>query len=501
MDSRYKRAKLPVFVITLQVGFILIFAFLSEYDDSAKPFWKGKPEDSPIRQYYPSMNRSRIMFRPWMRGSLKVFCFPVFQDVHVMIFVGFGFLMTYLKRYGFGAVGFNMLVAAFCIQWATIVRGLLHAKVTEGEKFKVTLSEMMSADFAAAAVLISLGAMLGKTNPIKLKFKVLLSKQTFISFNSQASDIGESMYVHVFGAYFGLAVTRFLYLHDIDRSKKETTVYHSELFSMVGTLFLWMYWPSFNSGAAENDEQHRAVLNTYFSLVASVIVSFAISSSVHRHGHIEMDHIQNATLAGGVAVGTCANMPLEPWGALTIGAIAGIISTLGFKYLSHYIERKSKVHDTCGVNNLHGMPGLLAGISGAIMAALATEEKYGPSLYEIFPAMEKPVNTTNSSEPALKSDTALGRSAAVQGGYHQMLALVVTLCIALIGGMLTGFLMRLPILDRPRGDDLFDDAGFWHIPEGFPDAEPIVTVKKSPDVEMDSGPSVKITCVPEVTCF
>lgn len=45
-------------------------------------------------------------------------------------------------------------------------------------------------------------------------------------------------------------------------------------------------------------------------------------------------HIQNATLAGGVAVGTCADMSIEPYGAMLIGLVAGIISTLGFKFLS-----------------------------------------------------------------------------------------------------------------------------------------------------------------------
>ena len=38
---------------------------------------------------------------------------------------------------------------------------------------------------------------------------------------------------------------------------------------------------------------------------------------------------------------------------------------------------KLKIHDTCGVNNLHGMPGILAGVIGAIVSALATEDDYG----------------------------------------------------------------------------------------------------------------------------
>lgn len=31
------------------------------------------------------------------------------------------------------------------------------------------------------------------------------------------------------------------------------------------------------------------------------------------------------------------------------------------------------VYDTCGIHNLHGMPGVLAGIAGSIAAATATE--------------------------------------------------------------------------------------------------------------------------------
>ena len=50
----------------------------------------------------------------------------VFQDVHVMIFIGFGFLMTFLKRYGFGSVGFNFLIAAMSLQWGILMNGFFH---------------------------------------------------------------------------------------------------------------------------------------------------------------------------------------------------------------------------------------------------------------------------------------------------------------------------------------------------------------------------------------
>lgn len=43
-----------------------------------------------------------------------------------MIFIGFGFLMTFLQRYGFSSVGFNFLIAAFALQWATLMQGFFH---------------------------------------------------------------------------------------------------------------------------------------------------------------------------------------------------------------------------------------------------------------------------------------------------------------------------------------------------------------------------------------
>lgn len=45
-------------------------------------------------------------------------------------------------------------------------------------------------------------------------------------------------------------------------------------------------------------------------------------------------HIQNATLAGGVAVGSVANMVIQPYGGLLIGFLAGFVSVIGYKYIS-----------------------------------------------------------------------------------------------------------------------------------------------------------------------
>ena len=43
-----------------------------------------------------------------------------------MGFWGFGFLMTFLKRYGLSAVSLNFMLGALCIQWSILVQGFLH---------------------------------------------------------------------------------------------------------------------------------------------------------------------------------------------------------------------------------------------------------------------------------------------------------------------------------------------------------------------------------------
>jgi len=45
-------------------------------------------------------------------------------------------------------------------------------------------------------------------------------------------------------------------------------------------------------------------------------------------------HIQNATLAGGVAVGTMADMIIQPHGALLVGALAAVVSVIGYRFIT-----------------------------------------------------------------------------------------------------------------------------------------------------------------------
>ncbi len=171
------------------------------------------------------------------------------MDVHSMMFIGFGFLMTFLKRYGYSAVGYNFLVAAYVLEWALLVRGWIEHGLFDSETIMISIENLLVADFCAAAVLISFGAVIGKASLTQLV--VMASFEVVVQgFNEhvglgflKAYDVGESIYVHVFGAFFGLAVAKVLHHKEIE-SKDESSNYHSDLFSMIGTVFLWLYWVS-----------------------------------------------------------------------------------------------------------------------------------------------------------------------------------------------------------------------------------------------------------------
>lgn len=58
---------------------------------------------------------------------------------------------------------------------------------------------------------------------------------------------------------------------------------------LTGTLFLWMFWPSFNSAITDHGSgQHRTAINTYIALASSVLTTVAISSASEKRGKLDM---------------------------------------------------------------------------------------------------------------------------------------------------------------------------------------------------------------------
>ena len=94
-----------------------------------------------------------------------------------------------------------------------------------------------------------------------------------------------------------------------------------------------------------------------------------MSMLINKESKMCIDDILNATLAGGVIIGAASGVLTNLGGAIAIGFIGGSVSTIGFAILDQKIQKAFGVHDTCGVHNLHGMPGVLGGLVSAIIIA------------------------------------------------------------------------------------------------------------------------------------
>jgi len=133
--------------------------------------------------------------------------------------------------------------------------------------------------------------------------------------------------------------------------------------------------------------------------------------------------VQRATLAGGVAVGV-ACVVFSPVASQVLGACVGIISVLGFTFLSPILEKYFNLHDTCGIHNLHGMPGVIGSIVGAV--AMSIEATKYPAYFVHGPA---------------------------QVGY-QFEALFFTLVISISGGFITGLFLKFIFPEKAFMDSI-----------------------------------------------
>ena len=82
-------------------------------------------------------------------------------------------------------------------------------------KISLSIDSLILGDYGAATVLISLGAVIGKGSIFQMWILATLEVVLYTLLEAicvnylQTVDVGGAMYVHVFGAYFGLAASYF----------------------------------------------------------------------------------------------------------------------------------------------------------------------------------------------------------------------------------------------------------------------------------------------------
>ena len=289
------------------------------------------------------------------------------RSIHVMamLLVGFGFLMVFVKRYGFSTVTATYLVVSAAIPLYIVINslGLLGEPKPEIDKF-------LLAEFAAASLLICIGAPLGR---LKMPQYLLLAV-LFIPFyminewillegglglipHGGFMDTGGSILIHAFGALFGLGVVMTMTSEQEFETPIESDA-TSDQFSMLGSMVLWLFWPSFCAGLVAPELVPHTAVNVVLSLCGATIVTYF--ASVQLRGKIAIADVANAALAGGVAIGATCDHASHP-SAFVIGIMAGALSTYGFAVIQPKLQGMVKGIDTCGVTNLHGWPGLMGG--------------------------------------------------------------------------------------------------------------------------------------------
>ncbi|NXU80253.1 RHAG protein, partial [Oreotrochilus melanogaster] len=307
--------------------------------------------------------------------------FPFFQDIQVMLVVGLGLLLAFLPHYGLSALTHNFLLLNFSTQWALVLQGLLQ-HLHHGQEVPLELHNLLRAEFAGVTVLISVGAVLGRATPCQLllvascEVPAYLASEWVITTHLGVLDVGGTITIHVFSCYFGLGVSKALFgAVQHPENPKETPTPRSDLLSLTGTLVLWVFWPSFVAALCQpGDAQHRAILNTYLAMSSGAVTTVMGSSLLHRDGKLSPGHLQNGSLAGGVAIGVVADMAVPPVAALALGTLSALMCVLGFRFLTPFLARKFLLQDQCGIHNLHGLPGILGAVASAVAVLLVPED-------------------------------------------------------------------------------------------------------------------------------
>jgi ammonium transporter Rh len=291
------------------------------------------------------------------------------RAIHIMamLLAGFGFLMVFVKKYGRSAVTATYLLVSVALP-LYILKDSLGILGGSGSE----IDSLILAEFAAASLLICAGAPLGRLKMIQYIFLgllfipcyafnewILLDNGFGLISSGAFVDTGGSIVIHAFGAIFGLGVIMTMTTKkEIDLPIESDST--SDRFSLLGSMILWLFWPSFCAALVPPELVPHTAINVILALSGATIATYF--ASICLRGKISAADIANAALAGGVAIGSTCDLASFP-AAFLVGILAGALSTFGFAVLQKKIEKVLKVIDTCGVMNLHGMPGLLGGIA------------------------------------------------------------------------------------------------------------------------------------------
>lgn len=407
------------------------------------------------------------------------YVYEFFKNVNLMIFLGFGILYTSLKCHQWSSLALVLFLGVFSIQisffWNYLWGNAFRKSKEEDDNYEennwskmaLTFENLIQICFIGSTVIISLGAIIGKFTLKQYifiaSFETFFASLSYYLCNLQIGTIdnGGSTSIHLFGAINGVLISIINFSSNEEYSKIKSSPYllrgyKSNIVAFIGTLFLWVYFPSFNTAVIQYNNvsevikeilRYRGICNTYFSMIGATIGTF-ITSPLLSNGVFSMFHLLNASYVGGIIIGGCCTICSAGWGALLIGFIGGCLSILGLKFLRD-IFKNNNIEDTFGVLFTFGIPGFLGGILNCIFIGNFRNKSWGEAKMEDFFDVGE-------------------RSISEQAGL-QIASLFVNLAIAIASGGIIGFILKSMVCEKNNiyfvDTELFVETGDIALPE------------------------------------
>lgn len=267
----------------------------------------------------------------------------------------------------------------------------------------------------------------------------------FLQSTLGAQDFAGSTVVHLTGATAAFAGLLLLgpRIGKYEKPNKPNAIPgHNMPLAMLGVLILWFGWFGFNPGSTLNATNlHFADIVVTTNLAAAAGAVAALLTIYTRTKTLDVGMIGNGAIAALVAI-TAPSGYVEPWAAIVIGAVAGVIVVMGVLAIDRYLD------DPVGCLPAHG----LAGIWGTLSCGLFTV-------------------------PALAKFNGVGRGGLFYtGSFAQLGAQAVAVIVAFVTVFSLSFAifwaikrtigLRVSIAEELEGLDM-SEHGMWGYPESF----------------------------------
>ncbi len=109
--------------------------------------------------------------KPDSTSTLNAEFYPAYQDINVMMLIGFGYLMAFSKSFSWSAVSYTFFINAISVQLYILLsafwkRVIVSSFEKEGYYIYINETTFTAGLYSAASMLIALGCSIGRVGPL-----------------------------------------------------------------------------------------------------------------------------------------------------------------------------------------------------------------------------------------------------------------------------------------------------------------------------------------------